>query len=1832
MDLLILARAGKTPISENSNIDIKSLESILYYFGQLDVDNISNEDFPNVIQYWSNVASSIRSFFAFGREFNIRLIQHIFYLCRTAILLTKKSFERKEDNIDPILHLSGLSSSIKTVESCPIFNLHQTELNSKSYFHFVNVCHHKFHMQLVATQIIDWSLLFAMAELDFNEDTMLFDELLSKVGFITNKSENELLEIVNFTTIDNLISLIQKNHLKADSINYFISRFLYESLFSIPLPQLYSKNDFFQKIANENFSSDIEQILLITFSYFDGDKVEFIPEKFNDKENFFCLLCLRHLLVKDDFDTFLSKFSIEINPWIFIYYVYYLNTTDPTFVCRFLDYIHCNILNVNSDSNNENEKVINSEWKNSIKFLESFSEIAIPKNELISRSLNGDIKAAYQLLAFPEFKSQLQHDQSLLHKFAYLYFSDNFSNDMLNEIFNDISCEILAPVLFLLRERKKYPSESDLEKIFQNICLSFKEKLTNITQDHPIFEHCIEIGYRPSSINVTNPIYMPFTYDDFINADSSNPFSNLNFILYQLLLIMLDFKFVPKLDSIISLSRHYYLSTVNYCLIQQLFSHSFPEKVLEFVQNHLDYIFNDASPDRVEAINTITPLLKQKEFLQLSIKYILKLLHDGDVIVKELFISLFTPSLLNEIVTNVSEEQIGEMILSLVKFDQMKYAIDILNRIGKDSPLIPDVIVKISLFSPYSSSTILESLNNSASYANSIISLIKDVPKTVSQEYLQFILSLTSLITPINYSYEKIIKTKHIPITWEEDFISQSTEMLTKTFINIWEYPKNMENYKCTFNNDINDVQPCFYCYTCGIVDRFSLCLGCAMTCHRGHDLIYVRDCKFKCDCYRIPHMCIHNVHQVSLRSEEELNVPDLENAIQQFQSMLESNSQISFDQHHFFSTIITGERPPEIRVVGPYNDHNDNDNNNFDQSNHANGDGEDDEGVDDDDDDIIVEDIDEDHYEGRAVINNYNLDFIINSIINLEAHNNLEDIDNDLSLFSHFIRPSENHSPLQNNTHNSNTNNSNSKSHASNNVSIDQSSLLNLFMKLSSVEVETKKAVCFNEIDVKTIVLNKQRITKVDKALDTMTLNSTSLFVDSENIPLAFIAQDGIAQLIQRGFIAPLDIAAFVSEDLLIIGNTNVLSTYRLPTYEKISSLKFSVPINQIIPNPNDRNTLAITLSSYVSVISVDNTGKANIICNELHIQNSNFIIGSLWIESEISTLAVILYNQIVIFDLLELKNGEKSIPYLVFTTNDSEVIRSATFIQNNNTPYIVTTFDSGKYFIGNCSKQNDYPNENVMPVINQVADPSEQQQQQQQQNEVRNNGGIGNQNRVVYNTNTKVVKISSYKRFSWFPNQPLVSYCASSDLLFVSASGFDIACIRKSELFSDNPHAFFVKTFDVPGNLAFISIHPHNPALHIFMHSMSGGIATVEFKPSEVIFSGNYSRFDSVRFPILPKNQIPLAVFPGPKGMYSISSNGNLNELRISKSGNKSKRDKNSLSNKNLNSYNSQPFIPPPIFWTESHKTEENILVSAPEFKDDIRQILTDTKVIIDNKIKNKIIEVKCESNEYFIVGFKILVGSNGASHRPPYLKLCGREVKVTRQRWYHLPLRQEEIGLGKAYQIELGSKGGLDINVDGLNVFVIEKYKIPDLQEPENNINWLDEAISIFSFDDNFSGISEEEEEENSFEFPIGCECENKIDGKIDVQSRKMKFTFEGNDLYKILDQLSRGFKFDNINDSIFHELIRMMYTHKYASVPARRIFLRASNKNEEKALKIWTDEMINILKNKQIVKELWSLFLRDYSLLPPEYKSQVSELLWDCQPPTNDSFAFFSAFLQ
>lgn len=152
----------------------------------------------------------------------------------------------------------------------------------------------------------------------------------------------------------------------------------------------------------------------------------------------------------------------------------------------------------------------------------------------------------------------------------------------------------------------------------------------------------------------------------------------------------------------------------------------------------------------------------------------------------------------------------------------------------------------------FSHSTYVHRIINKLPITNNIANWIfSSVP---DNEEINSIFALDVLIHALNhmtlkpYKYQKAgeetpkVEDDENNYFWEEDSVQSDESKKTKD-----EY--QMCCTACIFQKKYI-TQPWFSCYTCNKVNHEGVCLGCAMTCHKDHDLVINQTSGFYCDCH----------------------------------------------------------------------------------------------------------------------------------------------------------------------------------------------------------------------------------------------------------------------------------------------------------------------------------------------------------------------------------------------------------------------------------------------------------------------------------------------------------------------------------------------------------------------------------------------------------------------------------------------------------------------------------------------------------------------------------------------------------------------------------------------------------------------------------------------------------------------------------------------------------------------------------------------------------------------------------------------------------------------
>lgn len=126
---------------------------------------------------------------------------------------------------------------------------------------------------------------------------------------------------------------------------------------------------------------------------------------------------------------------------------------------------------------------------------------------------------------------------------------------------------------------------------------------------------------------------------------------------------------------------------------------------------------------------------------------------------------------------------------------------------------------------------------------------------------------LAERIRPVKFENDVNFPVTHkrISVAWIEDEKeadkrdgpAKTESMEFHGDINPWELPPDM-SLVCTCKIHGRDYleQPWFQCFTCHLTENTGTCVPCAITCHKGHDLLFRTCSRFYCDCFDACPIC----------------------------------------------------------------------------------------------------------------------------------------------------------------------------------------------------------------------------------------------------------------------------------------------------------------------------------------------------------------------------------------------------------------------------------------------------------------------------------------------------------------------------------------------------------------------------------------------------------------------------------------------------------------------------------------------------------------------------------------------------------------------------------------------------------------------------------------------------------------------------------------------------------------------------------------------------------------------------------------------------------------
>jgi hypothetical protein len=175
------------------------------------------------------------------------------------------------------------------------------------------------------------------------------------------------------------------------------------------------------------------------------------------------------------------------------------------------------------------------------------------------------------------------------------------------------------------------------------------------------------------------------------------------------------------------------------------------------------------------------------------------------------------------------------------------------------------------------------------------------------------------------------------------------------------------------------------------------------------------------------------------------------------------------------------------------------------------------------------------------------------------------------------------------------------------------------------------------------------------------------------------------------------------------------------------------------------------------------------------------------------------------------------------------------------------------------------------------------------------------------------------------------------------------------------------------------------------------------------------------------------------------------------------------------------------------------------------------------------------------------------------------------------YFLAFHPDKVGPEKMHRIEIFSSTAVPVlqHIDVHSVS-IQNFRLPDPRE----VDWITDSTNLFDVAPSMW----------------------KIDGE--------------NDLVFCLLGIVDGYRGGALKPDLVAELIRRMYTDQKKSVICR-LFLSKLKDMSEDVMPIWGNVLRLVVENQEVHEKLWETVWRDFSLLPPDVRQRIGEVLWNSQ---------------
>ncbi|KAK8834270.1 hypothetical protein M9Y10_011324 [Tritrichomonas musculus] len=826
-----------TPFSFDGNKMIQvnqanSEDEILNAILSLSTFDISKipSDFNEIISNnWCSLASkAINAFSTTCPTMSCKSLIAFIYLGRVAAILESKKLKSQKQSCSPISAVTGrgymYSSNIQQSLTLEYFQIPDVsnEIRLVNYlFNLFNMKHFDFY------DVIIWSIQL----------TIINENLYSAIP-----NFNEIEKMPNAISFTDLRLIVPKNPL-----SFAIIKFLYNKIFKVHV-----NFPFNLKNNNLDFTFDSK-----------------IPEHLCWSNSFPCEIDVALYLFSNSFPdlTFLSlakdieKIPIGIFTLIALNFECNLSEIAQKDVDEVMDiiksvnlpyqsilllllYSTTNDLFQKSLSNLINNPSLSTDWKNATMLLSNSKNCAVDR--YIFKASNGNIKAAKKLCYFPECYEKIKENQNFPLNYVKLYFEDNIHQNLEIKPESTIENSILLYKL----------SQNNL--LISNDCY-----LPLIKQCHSVFVKNVQNAFSPPNSdwimsgcsNFSGSFFIPKYPSEFIFDPKGNE-AFISFLNAFYSSKCLKDQKLPEISEV----TDFFTSSITSLQFINTFPKYSPKEIQKSKIFHIDSAFKLDKGKFIEKVCNIA--IRSNSNFSTIVEVLTN--HDAfdvfqEIISKDLsllqyfavnshqcnckFISQYLSS------NDIQQKSPNELLLIM----QQILTID---DTFTDS-MVYKVLASISEANPELALNLLHSLPLKKTFAETVLSSIKNIPSPIPTQYLLFIKETANMLEKVQCQ-SSFTPMKALKNDWKEDNETQDGEskMKKKTKKTIWDYPDDIGECTQILTGHNYQNQPWFYCYTCGLIDKTGCCLPCALRCHKHHDIVYSKNSSFFCDCYEKIEIC----------------------------------------------------------------------------------------------------------------------------------------------------------------------------------------------------------------------------------------------------------------------------------------------------------------------------------------------------------------------------------------------------------------------------------------------------------------------------------------------------------------------------------------------------------------------------------------------------------------------------------------------------------------------------------------------------------------------------------------------------------------------------------------------------------------------------------------------------------------------------------------------------------------------------------------------------------------------------------------------------------------